>query len=288
MARRRDSGLVVELARLLASLPWWVGVLAAGLTYGVFHAASTTALPAAIDTRQMDSIVLRGVLVNVAYGLQFVIPLICLVGATASALKRRSRKAAFAMLANRRSVDALNDMSWSRFEAMVGEGFRGRGFSVVETGGGGPDGGVDLVLRKNGDKYLVQCKQWRALSVGVEVVRELYGVMAATGAAGGFVVTSGRFTSAAMRFADGRNVVLVDGPQLCAMIETVGAPHAVSGQVPNGTADVSTPTDPSCPQCSSPMVRRTAKRGTRSGQAFWGCTAYRACRGVRPIERRAA
>jgi restriction system protein len=47
----------------------------------------------------------------------------------------------------------------------------------VETGGGGPDGGVDLVLRKPGgngsEKFLVQCKQWRALKVGVDVVREL-------------------------------------------------------------------------------------------------------------------
>jgi restriction system protein len=50
--------------------------------------------------------------------------------------------------------------------------------------------------------------------VGVDVVRELYGVMAATGAAGGFVVTSGRFTEDAASFARGRNVMLVDGPKL--------------------------------------------------------------------------
>ncbi len=42
-----------------------------------------------------------------------------------------------------------------------------------------------------------------ALKVGVDVVRELYGVMAAKGATGGFVVTSGRFTEDAKAFAQG-------------------------------------------------------------------------------------
>lgn len=53
------------------------------------------------------------------------------------------------------------------------------------------------MLRKDGDTFLVRCKQWTALKVGVSVVRELLGVMAARGAAGGFVATSGQFTSEA-------------------------------------------------------------------------------------------
>jgi len=49
-------------------------------------------------------------------------------------------------------------MSWQQFETLVGEGFLRRGGRVKETGGGGPDGGVDLVLSKDGEKTLVQCK----------------------------------------------------------------------------------------------------------------------------------
>lgn len=52
--------------------------------------------------------------------------------------------------------------------------------------GGGADGGVDLVLtrtgKNGGEKFLVQCKRWRAFKVGAEVVRELYALMAAGGA----------------------------------------------------------------------------------------------------------
>jgi restriction system protein len=46
----------------------------------------------------------------------------------------------------------------------------------------------------------------------VAVVRELCGVMAAKGAAGGFVVTSWSFTEEAVSFASGRKVTLFDGP----------------------------------------------------------------------------
>ena len=37
---------------------------------------------------------------------------------------------------------------------------------------------------------------------------------------------------------------------------------------------------PSCPQCGSPMVLRTARAGKNEGQQFWGCTGYPECRGV--------
>jgi DNA-binding helix-hairpin-helix protein with protein kinase domain len=38
---------------------------------------------------------------------------------------------------------------------------------------------------------------------------------------------------------------------------------------------------PLCPQCGSRMVRRTARRGARSGRQFWGCVRYPNCRGTR-------
>ena len=35
---------------------------------------------------------------------------------------------------------------------------------------------------------------------------------------------------------------------------------------------------PTCARCSSPMVRRTARRGPRKGEQFWGCTTFPKCR----------
>ena len=188
-----------------------------------------------------------------------------------------------------KASDALDGMSWREFEMLVGEGFRLQGFQVVETGGGGPDGGVDIVLsrpgRNGGEKFLVQCKQWRAYKVGVDVIRELYGVMAARGATGGFVVTSGRFTKEAISFANGRNVTLVDGAKLHGLLQQArassAAAHAVAAEPPASTRPAEQP--PACPACAKAMVRRVAKRGANAGSEFWGCPGYPACRGTRPV-----
>jgi restriction system protein len=61
-----------------------------------------------------------------------------------------------------------------------------KGYPVIETGGGGADGGgIDLMLKKDGEVFLVQCKQWRDFKVSVNIVQELFGVIAAHGATGG-------------------------------------------------------------------------------------------------------
>ena len=38
-----------------------------------------------------------------------------------------------------------------------------------------------------------------------------------------------------------------------------------------------------CSRCGSPMVLRTARRGSRVGHQFWGCSAYPKCRAVQNI-----
>ncbi len=49
-------------------------------------------------------------------------------------------------------------------------------------------------------------------------------------------------------------------------------------EVSDNTANlVQTPT---CPRCNGEMVERTAKKGARQGQSFYGCTQFPKCRGV--------
>lgn len=50
---------------------------------------------------------------------------------------------------------------------------------------------------------------------------------------------------------------------------------------PPGTSQPSS--IPSCPRCSSRMVRRKARRGRWAGRDFWGCSRYPQCRGTRNI-----
>ncbi len=276
---------------LVAMLPWWAGIGVAVLSYLVLHGVASQQVANTAQPGQVGAMFTQTIWRSAAAVGQYLLPLVCLAGAGMSAWRRKERQSLVANVTQSKAADALDGISWREFEMLVGEGFRLQGYQVVETGGGGADGGVDLVLSKpgkNGDeKFLVQCKQWRAYKVGVDVVRELYGVMAAKGAAGGFLVTSGRFTDEAVSFASGRNVTLVDGPKLHGLLRQASAaadrstvcaatvPSAQTGALPSNAS--------SCPTCSKPMVRRTAKRGANAGGEFWGCTGYPACRGTRPI-----
>ena len=290
MARKKTSP-AEDLMDVVALLPWWAGVALALLSFLFLHNVASQPIATPTQIGHMGATVVQSMWKSLATFGQFLLPLVCLAGASASAWRRKERKKLVSDVAQSKAADVLDGMSWGEFEVLVGEGFRLQGYKVLETGGGGPDGGVDLVLSKPGkngsEKYLVQCKQWRAYKVGVDVVRELYGVMAAKGAAGGFVVTSGRFTDEATQFASGRNVTLVDGPKLHGLIRQAqaGARRASAGAAADLTATL--PTAPSatppCPVCAKPMAQRKAKRGANAGSAFWGCTGYPACRGTRSM-----
>ncbi|MBL8356061.1 MAG: restriction endonuclease [Delftia acidovorans] len=306
MARKRKTSTAEDLMDLIAMLPWWAGIALALASYMVLHSIAIRPLPAAQSPQQIGQLATTAIWQGLATGGQYILPLICLAGAAISAVRKRRRSRLLETTSASSSADALNNMSWREFETLVGEGFRRRGYSVKETGGGGPDGGVDLVLSKDGEKTLVQCKQWKAFKVGVSTVRELYGVMAADGAAAGFVVTSGRFTQEAVAFAAGRNIHLMDGVALMKLLKEAKAQTgAASTTKARAAASLLNPvlvvepvkTEPAfdtvqpaaapipgCPQCGKAMVQRVAKRGPAAGKAFWGCSAFGAgCRGTREM-----
>ena len=184
-------------------------------------------------------------------------------------------------------ISSVRDLSWQQFEHLVSEAYRRRGYTTRVVGSPSGDGGVDIELARPGETVLVQCKHWKAWSVGVTTVRELLGVVVSRRATRGILVTSGRFTEEAQRFGDlNSQVELVDGTRLTAMIAEVK-----SGEQALGTAGAPPPpmlaTSPSiasplCPVCRSQMVMRTAKKGAKAWSQFWGCPRYPACRGIRP------
>jgi restriction system protein len=90
----------------------------------------------------------------------------------------------------------------------------GQGYVVEEVGGAAPDGGIDLVLHRQGGKVIVQCKRWRNAQVGVSLIREFYGVTVAENVERGVFVTTGVSTPDATEFARGKPLELVDGAQL--------------------------------------------------------------------------
>ena len=285
MARKSRTSPLEDMLNLVALMPWWVGLAIAAVGYLVLHRMATPLQVTALQPGQITGLMAQTMITGLAYAGQFIVPSVGVVGAVMSFVRRRQRSALVTDVVQAKGADALDGMSWREFEILVGEAFRLQGYGVTEIGGGGADGGVDLVLKKGNEKFLVQCKQWKAYKVGVDVVRELYGVMAAKGATGGFVVTSGTFTSDATAFASGRNVKLIDGQRLFGLLKQ--ARQSVLAQSTN--APLSSGASPlaaavlSCPICSADMVKRTAKKGASAGSQFWGCSKYPVCRGTRAI-----
>lgn len=287
MARRRKTSPLEDLLEIASKLPWWLSLLIAAAAWLILHPMATAEVVAPKNLEQMGQMMTAQLFKTLAFGGQYLLPFVFVLGAVISAIGRIRRRRLFEEVATVAAPGkTLDGINWQQFEQLVGEAFRRQGFSVEETAAG-PDGGVDLLLRKTGEKFLVQCKQWRALKVGVAVVRELYGVMAAEGAVGGFVVTSGQFTEEAKAFAAGRNIRLVAGAELQKWI-------SVSKQTPaQPIRPVAASAEPlatlpgnaiiNCPLCQAPMQRRTAKRGTNAGKVFWGCSTFPACRGVRAL-----
>ena len=285
MSKRKRTGLLEDLLDLAALLPWWLDVVIAALIFIGLHRYVAAPVPVSTDIAHAGGMVVTQMFKTLASIGQWLIPLAFLIGAGVSAWKRHQRKQLLAQAAAPNGAQAVDGLSWQDFERLIGEAFRRRGFTVAETGGGGADGGVDLVLTKGGEKSLVQCKHWRAQQVGVAVVRELYGVMAARGATGGFVVTSGSYSNDARAFAQGRNVELIDGPALTRMLREAQADKAPAPAAPVVPATPAAASVPNCPLCNAPMVQRVARQGANAGKPFWGCSnfAQTKCRGTRPI-----
>ena len=277
MARSRQSVTFTDLLEIASRLPWKVSLGLATISLLSLHllAAAFAPTPTVSTVADMGGVVIHQAIHMGAFFLQFVVPPAFLIGATVSYLKRSRSVRLFE---NTRTAygPAVASLTWQQFESLVAEGFRQRGFTVTEKGGAAPDGGVDLILARGHERFLVQCKQWRAQQVPVTIVRELYGVMAAQQAAGGYVVTSGRFTQDAIAFAAGRNIELIDGKTLPALLRESKNAGAAATREPLTTTQVAS--TPACPRCHEPMVPRVAKRGANLGSEFWGCRRYPKCK----------
>ncbi|WP_349779567.1 restriction endonuclease [Xanthomonas sp. WHRI 7065] len=277
MGRRKKQGGF----EALAALPWPVGFvmgIAAYLVvrYGIGWWFSHQGGMLSQGFAQQSS----GMFAPLAWTLLSV----CWIAALFSYLRTRSRRR---LLETRTSLESLAAGGWRQFERLVGEAFRRQGYSVEETGLGGADGGIDLILRKDSRRTLVQCKQWKRQQVGVSVVREMYGLLAHHQAHAVKIACIGTYTKDAERFAEGKPIELIGGEQLLDMIRAMqqqGATQIAASPVRIDPVFASTEptvsaTDTAlgCPRCGSALVQR---RNRRTGENFLGCTQFPKCRGT--------
>ncbi|MBB4131778.1 restriction endonuclease [Xanthomonas sp. 3075] len=277
MGRRKKQGGFDALA----ALPWPLGLVAGivafvGVRYGIgWWFSHQDGMLSQGFAQQAD-----GIFAPLAWMLLG----ICWLAALVSYLGTRRRRR---FLETRTTLESLAAGGWRQFEQLVGEAFRRQGYGVEETGLGGADGGIDLILRKDGRRTLVQCKQWKRQQVGVSVVREMFGLLAHHQAYAVKIVCIGTYTKDAERFAEGRPIELIRGERLLEMIRAVQL-HAAKQPTPQAarvepifastesTASTTIATL-GCPRCGSELVQR---RNRRTSEHFLGCSQFPRCRGT--------
>ena len=167
-------------------------------------------------------------------------------------------------------AELIRALEWKRFELLVTRYLATTGVQAALTGPGA-DGGVDVVLTRSGESRpfgYVQCKAWGSERIGVSLIRELIGVMAADKISEGVFVTTSDFTPDAKAFAAANGVVLITTEDLVLRLGQLTEPvrRGILSEVTEG--DYMTP---SCPACERKMV-------WREKPAFWGCPKYSSCR----------
>lgn len=248
----------------LMVLPWWYSPLAAIIAYICIGYILPSVFPH--DKPVTAAVVAAMLQIAPLAALALLIPM------PFAYLNGRKKKQ---LIDTNRDLEIIRDLSWQEFEQIVAEAYRRKGYSVRENVVGGPDGGIDLSLEKDGQLHLVQCKHWRTQKVGVKVAREMYGIMVDQGAASAIVVTAGMFSQEARNFAESNPIDLIDGPQLVALIAGVQVGASEMAAPVQSQASV---VSPSCPECGGEMVVRTAQRGQNAGKQFMGCSGFPKCR----------
>jgi restriction system protein len=196
-----------------------------------------------------------------------------LVGAWTRWYQRRTDRTRFD---TQSGIDSIRRLSWQEFERLLSEVYRRQGYEVRQRGGPVADGGADLELHKGDEKLLVQAKHWKTRMVRLPQVRELWGAVADERADGAILVTSGTFTEDARDWTNGKNLSLVDGPQLAQLIASIQGRETAVPAIAATTSRI-------CSSCGKPMAQRIAKRGQFAGQPFWGCTGFPQCHHTEPM-----
>ncbi len=181
------------------------------------------------------------------------------------------------------SKSVLEEIEWRRFEAVVETLFQQMGFET-QSQSHGADGGVDVWLYSRLDRSkamsLVQCKHWHGTRAGVNLVRELRGVMASHGVGNGQFVCSGGFTPDAVAFARDNSIRLLDAQ---ALLDLIAKRSPEQQQALMQVALEGEYWRPTCASCGIKLVERKPRKG---GVPFWGCANYPRCKSTLPIRAR--
>ena len=93
MARKRKTSPLADMLDLVSLLPWWAGVAVAVIGYVVLHRMAAPVPVTASQPGQVSHLITQTVIAGLATAGQYIVPLVGLIGAAMSFVRRKQRAA---------------------------------------------------------------------------------------------------------------------------------------------------------------------------------------------------
>lgn len=264
----------------LAALPWPVGLCAGG----VGHLAIAHGMPLLFAHNSAVGGAFRDF--NPFLPLAWVFLGLCVMAAGMSFFRARDTRR---LLDTRTGLDSVAALGWRDFERWWARRSAAAATPWKKRAWVAPMAASIWCCATAAGAFWCSASSGGASACRSTWVREMYGLLAHHDADEVRIAALGGFTQDAAQFAAGKPIALIDGDALLAMIRqeqrTGGATKGLQARVEpaisaKGPKDSSAPT---CPRCDSAMVQRSNRR---TGETFWGCPAFPACRGTRILDTR--
>jgi restriction system protein len=147
----------------------------------------------------------------------------------------------------------LRGMKPDEFEEYIANLFNRFGYKAEKVGGS-HDGGIDVIIKKDGETGYIQCKKFITREVPVGAVRDFYGAFIGhLSTAKGYFISTNKFTLEAIKFAEDKPIELIDHFKLIKYIKIADKENK-------------------CPKCGGLLIERVGKFGK-----FYGCSNYPKC-----------
>lgn len=114
------------------------------------------------------------------------------------------------------NISEIDNMTGTEFEEFIAEILSDLGYTSKLTRKSG-DFGVDLIVHKNGESFIVQTKRY-SQKVSVSAIQEITAAQNFYGIYNACVITNNYFTGPATKLANANNIRLIDRDELSKLI----------------------------------------------------------------------
>ncbi len=117
------------------------------------------------------------------------------------------------------ALERMNALSARELGGAIEAAFRSQGHEVRRLS----VPGADLELIKGGRTMLLSWRRWKAASIGIEPLRELHAARQRQAGEASLCIAGGELSDKARRFANERNIRVMDSAELARLLQSTGA-----------------------------------------------------------------